>query len=152
MILTALGFLESFVFTGVLFPSLLLYLLAVFLFLEGISSLFIITTFAYVGSFIGDQSSYLIGRFYGVKFLNLKFFQKRKLTITKTKNWFDKYEFGAILLGRMTPSIRPFAPFMVGTFKLNYKRFLIFDLLACAIWGLGLVLLVVLWDSIANFF
>ena len=68
------------------------------------------------------------------------------------KNWFEKYEFGAILLGRMTPSIRPFAPFFVGSFKLDYKKFLFFDLLACAIWGLGLVLLVVLWEYIANLF
>ena len=52
----------------------------------------------------------------------------------------------------MTPSIRPFAPFFVGSFKLDYKKFLFFDLLACAIWGLGLVLLVVLWEYIANLF
>ena len=52
----------------------------------------------------------------------------------------------------MTPSIRPFAPFFVGTFKLDYKKFLVFDLLACSIWALGLVLLVVLWDSIGSLF
>ena len=66
--------------------------------------------------------------------------------------WFNKYEFGAILLGRMTPSIRPFAPFLVGSFKLDYKKFLFFDLLACSVWALGLVLLVVLWDSIGSLF
>ena len=82
----------------------------------------------------------------------MELFPKRQSRVEKTKNWFDKYEFGAILLGRMTPSIRPFAPFFVGTFKLNYKRFLIFDLIACSIWALGLVLLVVLWEYIANFF
>lgn len=147
-----LGFLESFVLSGVFFPSLFLYLLAVFLFLEGISSLYLITLFAYLGSFSGDQSSYLMGRVFGTKIMKWNFFQKRQSRVEKTKNWFDKYEFGAILLGRMTPSIRPFAPFFVGTFKLNYKRFLIFDLIACSIWALGLVLLVVLWEYIANFF
>jgi len=147
-----LGFLESFVLSGVFFPSLFLYLLAVFLFLEGISSLYLITLFAYLGSFSGDQSSYLMGRIFGTKIMKWNFFQKRQSRVEKTKNWFDKYEFGAILLGRMTPSIRPFAPFFVGTFKLNYKRFLIFDLIACSIWALGLVLLVVLWEYIANFF
>ncbi len=147
-----LGFLESFVLSGVFFPSLFLYLLAVFLFLEGISSLYLITLFAYLGSFSGDQSSYLMGRIFGTKIMKWNFFQKRQSRVEKTKNWFDKYKFGAILLGRMTPSIRPFAPFFVGTFKLNYKRFLIFDLIACSIWALGLVLLVVLWEYIANFF
>ena len=52
----------------------------------------------------------------------------------------------------MTPSIRPFAPFLVGSFKLDYKKFLFFDLLACSVWVLGLVLLVVLWDSIGSLF
>ena len=129
-----------------------MYLLAVFLYLEGISNIFLITIFAYAGSFIGDQSSYLIGRVFGTKIFEWNFFRKRKERVEKTKNWFEKYEFGAILLGRMTPSIRPFAPFFVGSFKLDYKKFLFFDLLACAIWGLGLVLLVVLWEYIANLF
>ena len=112
----------------------------------------LLTLFAYTGSFAGDQSSYLMGRLFGTKILNWKFFKKRSKQVQKTKAWFDKYEFGAILLGRMTPSIRPFAPFFVGTFKLDYKKFLVFDLLACSIWALGLVLLVVLWDSIGSLF
>ena len=47
-------------------------------------------------------------------------------------------------------SLRPFSPFFVGVFKLNYQRFLLFDLIACAVWASGLILLVVLWDYIAN--
>ena len=64
-------------------------------------------------------------RIFGSKMLKWKIFKKRKKQVDKTKAWFDKYKFGAILLGRMTPSIRPFAPFFVGTFKLNYKTLLI---------------------------
>ena len=150
--LTLLGFLESFVLSGVLFPSLFLYLLAVFLYLEGISNIYLITIFANIGSFSGDQSSYLMGRIFGTKIMDWNFFERHKDRVEKTKNWFDKYEFGAILLGRMTPSIRPFAPFFVGTFRLDYKRFLIFDLIACTVWASGLVLLVVLWEYIANLF
>ena len=150
--LTILGFLESFVLSGVFFPSLFLYLLAVFLYLEGISSIYLITIFAYAGSFSGDQSSYLMGRVFGTKVMRWNFFKRHNNRVEKTKNWFDKYEFGAILLGRMTPSIRPFAPFLVGTFKLDYKRFLLFDIIACCIWALGLVLLVVLWEYIASYF
>ena len=93
-----------------------------------------------------------MGRIFGTKVLNWKFFKKRNERVEKTKVWFNKYEFGAILLGRMTPSIRPFAPFLVGSFKLDYKKSLFFDLLACSVWALGLVLLVVLWDSIGSLF
>ena len=143
---------ESFVISGVLFPSLFLYLLAVFLYLEGISSIIVITLFAYLGSFTGDQSSYLMGRIFGTKVLNWNFIKKRSDRVEQTKKLFMKYEFRAILLGRMTPSIRPFAPFLVGSFRLDYKKFLFYDLLACSIWGLGLVLLVVLWEYVANFF
>ena len=113
-----LGFLESFVISGFFFPSLLLYLMAVFLYLENISGIFFITICGYIGAFLGDQSSYLMGRLYGT----------------------------------MTPSLRPFSPFFVGVFRLNYQRFLIFDLIACSVWASGLVLLVVLWDYIANLF
>ncbi len=150
LIIMLLGFLESFVITGFFFPSLLLYLMAVFLFLEGISGLFFITLCGYIGSFTGDQSSYLMGRIYGTKALNWSFIKKREKQVTKVKQTFDKYEFTAILIGRMTPSLRPFSPFFVGVFRLNYQRFLIFDLIACCVWASGLILLVVLWDYIAN--
>jgi membrane-associated protein len=112
----------------------------------------VITLFAYLGSFTGDQSSYLMGRIFGTKVLNWNFIKKRSDRVEQTKKLFMKYEFRAILLGRMTPSIRPFAPFLVGSFRLDYKKFLFYDLLACSIWGLGLVLLVVLWEYVANFF
>jgi|TARA_X000000950_G_scaffold9995_1_gene11036 membrane-associated protein len=112
----------------------------------------VITLFAYLGSFMGDQSSYLMGRIFGTKVLNWNFIKKRSDRVEQTKKLFKKYEFRAILLGRMTPSIRPFAPFLVGSFRLDYKKFLLYDLLACSIWGLGLVLLVVLWEYVANFF
>ena len=152
LIITLLGFLESFVLSGFFFPSLLLYLMAVFLFLEGISGLFFITLCGYIGSFLGDQSSYLMGRIYGTKALNWNFIKRRQKQVDKVKQTFDKYEFTAILIGRMTPSLRPFSPFFVGVFRLNYKRFLIFDLIACSVWASGLVLLVVLWEYIASFF
>lgn len=126
--------------------------MAVFLYLEGISTLFILTCFGYLGSFLGDQSSYLMGRIFGTKMLNWRIFKKREDRVNKTKLWFDKYKFGAILLGRMTPSIRPFAPFFVGTFKLNYRTFLFFDLIACAVWASGLILLVILWEYIGDLF
>jgi membrane protein DedA with SNARE-associated domain len=68
-----LGFLESFVITGFFFPSLLLYLMAVFLYLENISGIFFITLCGYIGAFLGDQSSYMMGRIYGTKALNWSF-------------------------------------------------------------------------------
>ena len=105
--------------------------MAVFLYLEGISSIYVLTAFAYIGAFVGDQSSYLMGRIFGSKMLKWNIFKKRTKQVERTKIWFDKYKFGAILLGRMTPSIRPFAPFFVGTFRLNYRTFLFFDLIAC---------------------
>ena len=150
LIIMLLGFLESFVISGFFFPSLLLYLMAVFLYLENISGIFLITICGYIGAFLGDQSSYLMGRLYGTNALNWSFIKKRQKQVDKVKQTFDKYEFTAILIGRMTPSLRPFSPFFVGVFRLNYQRFLIFDLIACSVWASGLVLLVVLWDYIAN--
>ena len=126
--------------------------MAVFLYLEGISSIYVLTAFAYIGAFVGDQSSYLMGRIFGSKMLKWNIFKKRTKQVEKTKIWFDKYKFGAILLGRMTPSIRPFAPFFVGTFRLNYRTFLLFDLIACTVWASGLVLLVILWEYIGSLF
>jgi len=126
--------------------------MAVFLYLEGISSIYVLTAFAYIGAFVGDQSSYLMGRIFGSKMLKWNIFKKRTKQVEKTKTWFDKYKFGAILLGRMTPSIRPFAPFFVGTFRLDYRTFLFFDLIACTVWASGLVLLVILWEYIGSLF
>jgi membrane protein DedA with SNARE-associated domain len=62
-----------------------LYLLAVFLYLEGISNIVLITIFAYAGSFIGDQSSYLMGRVFGTKIFEWNFFRKRRKELKKQK-------------------------------------------------------------------
>ena len=43
-----------------------------------------------MGSFSGDQSSYLMGRVFGTKIMSWKFFEKHKDKVDKTKNWFDK--------------------------------------------------------------
>ena len=104
-----------------------------------------------MGSFSGDQSSYLMGRIFGTKVMRWNFFKRHNSRVEKTKNWFDKYEFGAILLGRMTPSIRPLLHSLLEPLSLITKDFF-FDIIACCIWALGLVLLVVLWEYIASYF
>ena len=150
--MTILGFPESFVISGFFFSKLIAVPNG------GISLpgryfyIYVLTAFAYIGAFVGDQSSYLMGRIFGSKMLKWNIFKKRTKQVEKTKTWFDKYKFGAILLGRMTPSIRPFAPFFVGTFRLNYRTFLFFDLIACTVWASGLVLLVILWEYIGSLF
>ena len=58
--------------------------MAVFLYLEGISSIYVLTAFAYIGAFVGDQSSYLMGRIFGSKMLKWNIFKKRTKQVEKT--------------------------------------------------------------------
>ncbi|VVB78395.1 SNARE associated Golgi protein [uncultured archaeon] len=116
-------------------------------FLPGDSLLFITGAFAssgYLNIFIvffvflfaavlGDSVNYLIGSYFGEKlFSGNRFFKKEHLE--KTKGFYKKHGGKTIILARFVPIVRTFAPFVAGIGKMEYKRFLSFNLLGGLLW------------------
>jgi len=82
---------------------------------------------------LGDSLNYTIGNLFGEKV-----FVKRKLIkqehLDKTKEFYKKYGGKTIFLGRFIPIVRTFAPFVAGVSKMNYSRFLMFNILGAIVW------------------
>jgi membrane-associated protein len=91
----------------------------------------------FVAAVIGDNTNYWIGRKIGSRVLEFKFRGKvivKPEYLDKTHSFFEKYGPKTIILARFVPIVRTFAPFVAGVAKMNYRKFLPFDILGGAIW------------------
>jgi membrane-associated protein len=95
-----------------------------------ITLLFFVLAFAAI---IGDSFNYWIGSFFGEKvFAKSKLFRKDYLE--KTKKFYREHGGKTIILARFIPIIRTFAPFVAGVGKMEYLRFLSFNVIGATIW------------------
>jgi len=124
-------------------------------FLPGDSLLFTVGAFAAAGLFhigwlftvlviaaiAGDSINYAIGKRIGDKVFhqnNSRIFRKEYLD--RTHRFFEKYGGKAIILARFVPVIRTFAPFLAGVGKMNYGRFLLYNVTGGVLWVSAFVL------------
>ena len=118
-------------------------------FLPGDSLLFVLGALAAKGTFsffwtsflligaaiIGDTVNYSIGKFFGEKILltgTRRFIKKEH--IDKTHRFYEKHGGKTIILARFIPIIRTFAPFVAGIARMNYFKFLIYNVTGGFLW------------------
>ncbi len=63
-----------------------------------------------------------------------------KKYLDQTELFFDKNGTKAIIMARFVPFVRTFAPFAAGIGKMNYKRFLVFDIVGGFLWVFSLTI------------
>jgi membrane-associated protein len=89
---------------------------------------------------IGDTTNYWIGHFFGEKLIANPKVPIKKEHIEKTKKFFDKYGGKTIILARFVPIVRTFAPFVAGVGKMNYGKFISFNIIGGIAWVLTFTL------------
>lgn len=105
-----------------------------------ISYLLILLFFAAI---LGDSVNYWIGRKLGLGVFEWKIKGKQLVKpeyLTKTEAFFAKNGTKAIIMARFVPFVRTFTPFAAGVGKMNYRKFLLFDLLGGFLWIFSLTL------------
>ncbi|VVB79751.1 SNARE associated Golgi protein [uncultured archaeon] len=121
-------------------------------FLPGDSLLFAAGTLAAVGALnlwivlfillfaaiIGDSVNYSIGKFAGRKLIEKNYI--KEAYIQKTEHFYEKYGNKTIVIARFMPIIRTFAPFIAGVGRMNYTKFLFYNILGAVMWVLLFVL------------
>ena len=86
---------------------------------------------------LGDNINYWIGRSLGLRVFEWKL-RGRQLVkpqhLEKTEAFFEKRGVMAIIMARFVPIVRTFTPFAAGVGKMQYRKFLLFDIFGGVLW------------------
>jgi membrane-associated protein len=104
---------------------------------SGDLSLPIVVAVAAAGAFLGDNTSYLVGRRFGSRVTD-RFFSKGKGA--ERLDWAERQlqERGGelIAVGRFIPGGRTVVTLSAGTLRYPWRRFVVFDAIAALVWAL----------------
>ena len=87
---------------------------------------------------LGDQVGYLLGRRVGPKLFDRpdsRLFKQRY--VEKAQEFFDRHGAKTIVLARFVPVVRTFTPVLAGISKMDYRTFVLFNVVGGVIWGAG---------------
>lgn len=87
-----------------------------------------------VAAVIGDSVNYSIGKFIGPRVFKYKGKLLNKEHLVRTHKFFEKYGGKTIILARFIPVIRTFAPFLAGVGKMDYFKFLSYNVIGGILW------------------
>jgi membrane-associated protein len=91
---------------------------------------------------IGVSIGYWIGKRYGRPlFKNDKSWVFSKKHLNDAEDFYNKYGGRAIVLARFLPVVRTFAPIVAGIAHMDYRRFMMFNVLGALLWAFGLTVL-----------
>lgn len=136
LIVGATVFAETGLLVGFFLPGDTLLFAAGFFAASG--ALNIVTTIIVIvlAAILGNMAGYEIGRRSG-KYVFRKddsiFFQKKY--IDSSRDFFEKHGGKTIMLARFVPIVRTLTPLLAGTAKMDYKKFMFYNVIGAVIWG-----------------
>lgn len=140
--LFAIIFAESGLFFGFFLPGDSLLFTAGFLASQGFFSIWVLIIVVTVAAITGDNVGYWFGKKAGGYLYTRKdsrFFKKKHLE--QGRIFYENHGTKTIILARFIPIIRTFAPIVAGTARMNYRTFLIWNIVGGLIWTFSLTLL-----------
>ncbi len=97
-------------------------------------NIFVLLFLLALAAIAGDTVNYWIGHFSGEKLIASKKFPINEKHLVKTHEFFQKHGGKTIILARFVPIIRTFAPFVAGIGKMQYGRFLSYNVIGAVLW------------------
>jgi membrane-associated protein len=94
-----------------------------------------------VASIAGDQSGYFLGRRTGPRIFarpDSRFFKQEY--VRRTQEFYNKHGGKTLIYAKFVPIVRTFAPFMAGVGRMDYGRFLSFNIFGGIGWVLSMTL------------
>ncbi len=130
-------FAESGLFFGFFFPGDSLLFTAGILASSGIFNIYAVLLGVAVFAILGDQVGYWTGKRFGRKLFNKPgnlFFDPKH--IQRSEEFYKKHGKKMIILARFVPAVRTFAPIVAGIGAMDYKTFLVYNVVGGGLWTL----------------
>ncbi|WP_439882689.1 DedA family protein [Pontibacter sp. MBLB2868] len=87
-----------------------------------------------VAAILGDSFNYYTGSKLGKKFYDKNYWFLKQSHIRQAEAFYERYGGSTIIYARFIPIVRTFAPFVAGMARMNYRRFLYFNVAGSLLW------------------
>lgn len=138
----AIVFLETGLFFGFFLPGDSLLFTGGFLASQRIFNIWVLLPAIIVTAIMGYQLGYWFGKKCVVWLLQRpdSFWFKRRY-LEQTKLFYDKHGGKALILGRLMPIVRTFAPIVAGMVVMTQRRYLFLNIAGALLWGGGITMM-----------
>lgn len=87
-----------------------------------------------VAAILGDSFNYHVGARIGERIYLRNYWFMRRDHIDQTQRFYARYGGRTIIYARFVPIVRTFAPFVAGVGKMDYRRFLMYNVVGALVW------------------
>jgi membrane-associated protein len=102
---------------------------------RGFLSLPILAVGLMAAAIVGDTLNYHLGKAVGPRVMKSESsFLFNKKHLAKTHEFFAKYGPKTVVLARFVPIVRTFAPFVAGAGAMNYRTFIVYNVVGAVAW------------------
>jgi membrane protein DedA with SNARE-associated domain len=136
-----LVFAEDAIFVGFVVPGETAAILGGVAASRGNASVVLLCIIVVVAAILGDNIGYFLGRRYGARVLATGVLRRRERRVERARRYLADHGGPAVLAGRYIAFLRAVVPFLAGTARLSYGRFLAYNIIGGVTWGVGSVLL-----------
>ena len=134
-------FAETGLFLGFFFPGDSLLFVAGLLAAQGLFPVSVLILVLLVAAITGNMVGYWFGKKVGPKLFerddSLLF---RKAHVRRAQSFYEKHGAKTIMLARFVPIVRTFGPIVAGIAEMNYRSFMMYNVLGALLWTVGLTL------------
>ncbi|WP_162054776.1 DedA family protein [Pontibacter pamirensis] len=94
-----------------------------------------------IAAILGDSFNYLTGMKLGSRVYRKNYWFLKQEHLQQAERFYTRYGGRTIIYARFIPIVRTFAPFVAGMSKMNYSRFLYYNIAGAFVWVLFFVLI-----------
>jgi membrane-associated protein len=131
----AIIFAESGLLVGFFLPGDSLLFAAGLLSAQHVLNIWIVMPVMFVAAVLGVNAGYSLGQRFGERMFareDALIFNPKHLEVSK--RFYDKHGGKAVILARFTPVARSLAPILAGVGNMQFRRFMLFNVVGAALW------------------
>jgi len=143
LLVAGFAFLETGAFVGLIAPGETAMILGGVVAGQGTISIITLIAVTWAAAVAGDCLSYWLGRRLGRQFIvrHGARFQMTEDRLATVEAFFDRHGGKAILIGRFVGLVRAIAPFLAGSGRMSFRRFIPYDVLGAGLWATTFLML-----------